>query len=185
MGHSLYCGVTESGKTTLARYHARRFDQLGHKNIVYDPVGTATAGGGWPARSIIFTGDDESKFMDYLSRHDVYHAHIWVDEAGDHFGVQDIENHWIFRRGRHKGFFVNPIAQRPKMLAPNVRNQCATAYVFRLAVDDANEIGKDFGHTSLGNIVSMLDTGDYIMLRSGRPQIERGNVFNQLKGKSK
>lgn len=104
MGHSLYCGVTESGKTTLARYHARRFDQLGHKNIVYDPVGTATAGGGWPARSIIFTGDDESKFMDYLSRHDVYHAHIWVDEAGDHFGVQDIENHWIFRRGRHKGF---------------------------------------------------------------------------------
>lgn len=178
MSHTLFAGVTESGKTTMARHFARHFAGLGQRIIVYDPVGTATAGGDWPESSVVF--NDAEKFMQYCDRPDVYHAHIFVDEAGDHFGVADRENHWLFRRGRHKGFFMYPIAQRPKMLAPNVRTQCSTAYIFRLSMSDADEIGADFGHTKLSNIVSTLDQGDYLMLRSGRPQIERGNIFKTL-----
>jgi len=183
MSHTLFAGVTESGKTTMARYFARNFARQGHRIIVYDPVGTNTAGGGWPESAVMF--DDVDKFMAYCDRPDVYHAHIFVDEAGDHFGVSDKDNHWLFRRGRHKGFFMYPIAQRPKMLAPNVRTQCSTAYIFRLAMSDADEIGADLGHSKLSNIVSTLDTGDYLMLKSGRPQIERGNIFQTLNAKPK
>lgn len=178
MTHTLFTGVTQSGKTTMARHFCRQFDKMGQRTIVYDPVGTITAGGDWPERSVKF--DDPEEFMEYVNRDDVYHAHIFVDEAGDHFGVSDKDNHWLFRRGRHKGFILYPIAQRPKMLAPNVRTQCGKAYVFRLAKDDANEVGADFGHSNLHNIITTLDVGDYIMLTSGSPEIKRGNIFNQL-----
>lgn len=178
MTHTAFFGVTQSGKTTMARHFCRAFDKLGHKTIVYDPVGTITAGGDWPERSVKF--DDPEKFMEYVSRDDVYQAHIFVDEAGDHFTVSDKENHWLFRRGRHKGFILYPISQRPKMLAPNVRTQCGRAFVFRLAMQDANEIGADYGHTNLHHLITQLDRGDYIELESGSPHIKRGNIFNQL-----
>lgn len=186
MGHTLIAGVTECGKTTLARHLCRSFDARGQKTIVYDPMGTPTAGGEWGKHSVVFNDESPERFLEYLSRPDVYHAHVFCDEAGDYFTVSDKDNHWLFRRGRHKGFFMYPITQRPKMVAPNVRAQCGTAYVFRLSMSDADEIGADFGHTKLSDIVSALDVGDYVMLKSGRPQIERGNIFNQLsKGKSK
>lgn len=180
MTHRIFAGVTQSGKTTLARHFCRSFAAMGHKTIVYDPVGTKTAGGEWATNSVVFNGDDPTEFFDYLKRDDVYHAHVFCDEAGDYFGVSDRLNHWLLRRGRHKGFFVNVISQRPKMLAPNVRTQCGQAFIFRLAVDDADEIGRDFGHTNLGKHVSALDKGEYLMLISGTPAIAKGNVFKQL-----
>lgn len=182
MGHTLFAGVTESGKTTLARYISRKLCALNNRVVVYDPMGTPTAGGEWGEKAVIFRDDTPERFLKYLDRSDVNHAHVFCDEAGDYLTVSDKENHWLFRRGRHKGLFMYPIMQRPKMVAPNVRSMCGTAFVFRLAVDDADEIGKDFGHTKLSNIVSTLDTGQYVKLKSGSPKIERGDIFQTLKG---
>lgn len=178
MGHTLFVGVTESGKTTMARHFARGYAALGHRIIVYDPVGTKTAGGGWPASAVMFS--EVEPLFEYLERDDVNHAHVFIDEAGDFMGVSDKDKHWLLRRGRHKGFFVNIISQRPKMLAPNVRTQCNVAYMFRLSMNDADEIGADFGHSKLSNIVSKLDKGEYLRLESGSPHIKRGSLFKQL-----
>lgn len=178
--HTLICGVTMSGKTTLAHAVANALAIEGHNIIVYDPVGTATAVGNWPKSAVIF--DDEQEFFDYLTRPDVFHAHIFIDEAGDVFSAQKRENLWLLTRGRHFGFFVYLIAQRPKMILPSARNQCGLAYVFRLAVDDLKEIGKDYGFSDLDK--NSLDKGDFLMLLSGSPQYQRGNIFSLLKGQS-
>jgi adenylylsulfate kinase-like enzyme len=45
--HTLYTGVSLTGKTTLARSIARQLHAKGHRGIVYDPTLTATLGGGW------------------------------------------------------------------------------------------------------------------------------------------
>jgi len=120
--------------------------------IVFDPVMTPTAAGYWPESAVIF--DDETEFFEYLIRDDVSGAHVFIDEAGDVFNLSKSYNNWLLTRGRHFGFSVFLIAQRPKMLAPTVRNQCGRAYIFRLAKDDLKEIGADFGFSDLHKIES-------------------------------
>lgn len=169
--HSLYCGVTQTGKTTLAREHSRILKSHSQDVIVYDPVATKTAGGGWAADIIT---DDFDALLNYLENRNKA-AHVFIDEAGEHFGVGDRHSHWLLTRGRHKGLFINLIAQRPKMLAPTVRTQCGRAYAFRMSPDDLTEIGQDFGHGQLGK--TLLEKGDYLVLNSGLSAIGKFNVF--------
>lgn len=171
--HSLYCGVTQTGKTTLARSHSRILKSHGQFVIVYDPVNTTTThGGGWAADIIT---DDFDALLHYLETRRGA-AHVFIDEAGEHFGVGDRDSHWLLTRGRHKGLFINLIAQRPKMLAPTVRTQCGRAYAFRMSPDDLTEIGQDFGHGQLGK--TLLEKGDYLVLNSGASAIAKHNVFS-------
>jgi len=171
--HTLICGVTMSGKTTLAHKFAKELAAKGQTIIVFDPVMTPTAAGSWPENTILF--DDEHDFFDYLIQPDVNRAHIFVDESADVFNLSKPWNNWLLTRGRHFGFSVFLIAQRPKMLPPTVRNQCGRAYVFRLAKDDLKEIGADFGFSDLHKIE--LDKGDFLLLNSGSAQFQKGNVF--------
>ncbi len=174
--HTLICGVTESGKTTLARKIARDLSAAGQNIIIYDPVATGTCGGGWPEAAIIFA--DEDDIFEYLSREDVSGAHVFVDEAGEIFGNDKRHNLWLLTRGRHYGFHVLMIAQRPKMILPTARNQVSRTYMFRLARDDAREVGADMGHTGIEKII--LDTGDFLVLLSGQASIKRANIFDLL-----
>lgn len=180
--HILYCGVTLSGKTTLARHHSRILLREGYDVTVYDPVGTATAGGEWTPEKF----DGEYKEFNDLDKFLLYLVHakgtperpifVFVDESADIFGHQNSEAHWIPRRVRHQDVYLRLISQRPKMLPPNVRTQCAHTYMFRLAADDAKMVAADSGHGSDVSQIN-LDSGDFLLLISGSASIERGNVF--------
>lgn len=179
--HVLYCGVTQTGKTTLARHHARILDRAGYDVAVYDPVLTDTHGGGWPENAKLMS--DPEKLHQYIAtakgepKRPVY---LFVDESADIFGHSQTDAHWIPRRVRHQGVYLRMIAQRPKMLHPNVRTQCAYAYVLRLSGDDAKTICDDFGH---GREISQtpLDKGDCMLLTSGSRDVEFFNVFELVK----
>lgn len=175
--HTLICGVTMTGKTTLAHYFASLFAGMGHNVIVFDPIGTRTASGSWPESAVIF--DEPTEFMEYMNNSDVKHAHVFIDEADEVFSLSQRENYWLLKKGRHFGLFIYLITQRPKMVAPTCRKQCGKAYLFRLAMDDMREIAADYGHSDIHKIP--LDTGDCIGLLSGRSAIERFNVFNIVK----
>lgn len=179
--HTGYFGVTQSGKTTLARSVARSLAAQGHVIIVHDPVGTSTAGGDWPEKAIIF--DDVEPFLEYLESDECPPAHVFIDEAGDVFGHTQRENSWLATKGRHFGLYLHIITQRPKMILPNVRGQIGKAYVFRLSREDLREVGGDFGHS--GIISESLDTGDFMVLNSGSAQYSRANVFSLLTPSSK
>lgn len=174
--HSLIVGVTESGKTTLAHALAADLMAQGQRIIVFDPVGSFTKKGTWPAGAVIF--DDEDLFFEYLADDRVCHAHVFVDEAGEVFNASKRHNLWLLTRGRHYGLSVYMICQRPKMLLPAARGQASRAYIFRLAVSDLKEISADMGFSDLENIP--LDRGDFIMLVSGSAQMERANIFSLL-----
>lgn len=178
--HVLYVGVTQSGKTTLARHHARILDAAEYDVVVYDPVGTPTAGGDWPEKVQRF--DDPQKFLIWLVKAEGKPERpifVFVDESADIFGHTNTDANWIPRRVRHQNVYLRLISQRPKMLPPNVRTQCAHCYLFRLAADDMRMICADFGH---GPEISQksLDTGDYVLLVSGSSEIEVANVFDQI-----
>lgn len=175
--HALICGVTQSGKTTLAHALAQLLESQGENIIVFDPVGTKTAKGSWPQTAMVF--DEEEEFFEYLEREDVFNAHVFIDESGEIFTSQKRHRLWLLTRGRHMesgGFTVYMIAQRPKMILPTARTQAGVCYMFRLASDDARDIGRDFGFSGLDK--ENLDTGDFLILLSGSSSYQRANVFS-------
>jgi hypothetical protein len=174
--HALICGVTLSGKTTLARSIARDVADAGQNVIVYDPVGTTTGGGGWPSSAVVF--DDPDEFIEYMNHPAVNCAHVFVDEADEVFSLSHKGNFWLPKKGRHFGFQLYMITQRPKMIAPTARKQVGVCYMFRLAVDDARELAADFGFSDAHKI--MLDKGDFLVLNSGQASILRANIFDLL-----
>lgn len=182
--HVLYCGVTMTGKTTLAREHASILSAAKYQVIVYDPVGTDTANGNWPDDAEVI--NDPVKFHEKIEEletsdpdpeHPVF---FFVDESADIFGHSETHAHWIARRIRHSEVYLRMIAQRPNMLHPSVRTQCSYVYMLRLSKDDARIICGDMGHGA-EVYAEVLDKGDCLMLTSGSSQVERFNVF-QLVG---
>lgn len=178
--HTGYFGVTQSGKTTLARAVARKLSDDGHIVGVFDPVGTATAGGDWPENAIIF--EDAEEMLWFVEQENCPPMHLFVDEAAEVFGHSFRENSWLATRGRHYGIYLHIITQRPKMILPNVRGQIGRAYVFRLSNEDMREVGADFGHSGLNHF--SLDTGDFLILNSGSAALARNNVFKLLESAS-
>lgn len=179
--HTAYYGVTLSGKTTLARAIAR--DLSGKSTlIIYDPVLSDTLGGGWPTENAIIVSEPD-ELLAILCDDKCPPAEVFIDESADIFGHAHPENDWLATRGRHFGLYLHIIAQRPKMIRPNVRNQMARTYCFRLARDDMKEVGADNGFSDL--VREELDTGDFLILNSGSATYTRANIFNLLKGHAK
>lgn len=174
--HSLYTGVTQSGKTTLARSIARAMCDAGARVIVYDPLGSATAGGGWGKGAELF--DDKEAFLDCIYSPETINAHVFIDEAHNIFAHDDKSNLWLLTEGRHYFLTLHLLTQRPKKVHPDARTNCGRCYMFRLAQDDAREIGADYGHSGINRI--SLDKGDFLILNSGSAEFSRANVFNLL-----
>lgn len=192
--HRLFTGVTLSGKTTAARVFSRKYCAARIPTVVFDPTAsTETAGGYWGDGAIVF--EDAGTFLEYVNTIDFSKRRqadpeqfgacmLFVDEADEIFSQSQRENFWLAKKGRHAGVYCNIITQRPKMIAPTVRNQCAEAWVFRLAADDMRMIGADYGHDLSKEI---LDKGDYLRIISAASTYSRGNIFRDLhrkKGKA-
>lgn len=128
--HTLICGQTESGKSTLAAYFARSYVAAGRPVLILDPIGV-----GWPSgRGVLWTADPD--YFSYQAKR-CRGALLVVDEAGEAVGTFQRQMQWVTTRSRHLGHSALLVAQRPPMVAPNVRNQCRRLYLFTLAPEDA------------------------------------------------
>jgi DNA helicase HerA-like ATPase len=173
--HTLYTGVTQSGKTTLARTIERELFSSGHRTIVYDPLGTSTAGGDWASDEVY---DNLDEFIDIIYHPDTVDAHVFIDEAHNLLGHADKTHYWLLTEGRHHYLTLHLMTQRPNKLHPDVRTNCGQCMMFRLSSNDASLIGADFGFNGLDKI--KLDTGDFLVLKSGQSEFSRANVFQLL-----
>lgn len=174
--HELYTGVTQSGKTTLARAVSRALDEKGARIAVLDPMLTLTAGGGWGKNALVF--DDTEKFLDFVHSEECVNTHLFIDEAHNIFKHTELENMWLLTEGRHYWLTLHLMTQRPKKIHPDARTNCGRCYMFRLAQDDAKEIGADFGFSDVHK--QELDRGDFLILNSGSAEYSRANVFKLL-----
>ena len=154
--------------------HSRSSLAAGINTVVYDPLGTATAGGDWGEGAIIH--QDIDPFLDMMYDPKFIDSMIFVDEAHHIFNHENKEHLWLLTEGRHHGMNFNLITQRPTKVHPDARSNCGTCYMFRLAFDDAKNVGNDFGHSAIHKI--NLDKGDFLVLISGSSEYKTANVFN-------
>ncbi len=174
--HTLYTGVTQSGKTTMARLIARQALKAKRRVIVYDPLGTPTAGGEWGEKAEIY--EDMEAFLSVAYDPETVNATLFIDEAHHIFNHADKSHLWLLTQGRHYGMELHLITQRPTKVHPDARTNCGRCFMFRLAHDDSRAIGLDYGFSDIHKI--SLDKGDFLLLNSGSSEFSRGNVFQLL-----
>jgi hypothetical protein len=128
MAHSLILGMTESGKTSLAKQLARGYKERGIGVLVLDPMND-------PEWACDYKTDDVDEFLSvyWNSRR----CAAFIDEAGEAVGQYDTAMHRTATKGRHWGHANHYISQRGTMIACTVRDQCSHLFLFATALKDS------------------------------------------------
>lgn len=152
MAHCLIIGMTESGKTTLAKRLVQEYRQRGVKSIVLDPLSD-------PSWNADFVTDDPARFRNvvFSSRH----CAVFIDEAGDAIGHHEREMFPVATKGRHWGHNVHFLSQRGMQIHPTVRDQCGHLFLFACSMKDAKQFSDEWNKPILAKEVPFLKKGNY------------------------
>lgn len=140
MAHSLICGISESGKTHLARHLAGLYRHYGIKVLVLDPLRDPR----WPCD--ILTTDPE-KFLKIAKASK--RLALFIDESGQTIGRHNQAMEWITTMSRHNGHNAHVICQRLTQVSPTVRDQCQHLFCFRVSQRDAEMLADEWSHKEL------------------------------------
>lgn len=166
MAHGLICGMTESGKSTLAKRLSAELIAAGITVLVLDPIQDP----GWHTQ---YATADQSQFLQWYwnSRSCV----AFIDESGEAVGrYNDVMNRTA-TKGRHWGHSNFYIAQEATQIAPLVRGQCSSLYLFTSAAKEGERMAAEFNAPELLQCTT-LPRGQYF--KAGRFQpVQRGRVF--------
>src|SRR5437899_23057 len=126
--HTLILGMTESGKSTLAKILSRQLKAVGKVVVVLDPL----ADTGWEATEVV---DSPERFGAYLrANRSVYGI---VDEGGEVFNEgYNREYDWWATRSRHYGHSVAFVTQRGIQIPRTMRDQTNRLYLFTSSKSD-------------------------------------------------
>lgn len=161
MAHCLILGMTESGKTTLAKLLSARYRYHGIPVIVCDSL----CDPGW---SCDYQTSDPDDFLRVFwnSRRCVG----IIDEAGDAVGKYNDLMQQTATKGRHWGHSTHYISQRGVQLSTTVRHQCSRLFLFTSASSDGKIHANEWNQPRLaechtfaqGNFISCTRYGEVI-----------------------
>ena len=166
MPHTLIAGMTESGKTTLAKRFAARSKKAGRKVLVLDPMLDD-----WQCD---YQTSNPADFLNVFWREKSCDAYI--DESGDTIGHYESEMIRTATRGRHWGHNVYYITQRPTMISPSVRTQCRILCLFVVGRKDAEILSQEYNEDQLKNAYKLDPGVCYVVRRHAKTKII--NVFD-------
>lgn len=140
MAHSLVLGMTESGKTSLAKRIAADLHAKGEPVIVLDPLND-------PEWKCGFRSSDSDEFLRvfWASRQ----CFAFIDEGADVVGRYDDAMRQTATRGRHWGHSCFYISQRGASINTTVRAQCRRLFLFCSASEDCKILAREFNRPEL------------------------------------
>lgn len=151
MPHVLINGMTESGKTTLAKRLAAKYKESNVGVIVLDPLHDPQ----WQAD---FQTADPDEFLSVVRQSQ--RCAVFIDEAGESVGQFDKQMHWLATRARHYGHNSHFLSQRGAQLAKTVRDQCSRLFLFCSSLDDCKIHAREWNKEELKQANS-LAVGEY------------------------
>lgn len=150
--HNLIVGISNSGKSNLAKSICAMKKKLDNVCVIYDP----TKSSGWRS-SCKFSSPE--KFLNYIDS--VNSANVFIDEAKSLWDYDQKLADKLLYRGRHRGLLVFLICQRGKgMIPPNARNMCSRVFAFKQNYADAKDLAESFSDILL--TASSLKIGEYV-----------------------
>lgn len=135
MSHGTIAGMTESGKTHLAKMalgpiFAKRVRVI----VLHKPKEI------WPKESCHWQTSDPEEFLAYYERVARYNekegasAVAFMELSDSDATKYDIRFHKLFTQGRHDGFRCFFMTQRAASVHPAIRENCSLIYLFNCAV---------------------------------------------------
>lgn len=152
MAHSLILGMSESGKTTLARKLAAYYKSHGIGVIVLDPLRDP----GWQCD---FITADQDKFLDVFWNSQSCMA--FLDEGAESVGRYDNAMKKTATQGRHWGHCCHFITQHGMDLSPVVRGQCRYLFLFASSRQQGEVLAKEYNQPELITCTD-LKQGEYL-----------------------
>lgn len=146
MAHSLFLGMTEMGKTTLARGMCSVYRARGFETIVLDPMRDPR----WKASFLTADGDE---FLDIAKRS--RKCMLFADEGSQSVGRYNLEMEWIVTQSRHWGHSANIICQGGTQLAVIIRDQCSHVFLFACGARTAKMLSEEFNAPDLELCVAL------------------------------
>lgn len=178
--HVIIVGMTDSGKSTLAKALCRAYRRRGIETLVLDP----TRANDWGAS---FQTHDVDEFLRVYWARETEYCMAFFDESGVSIGHFNREAQAPATMGRKKGHLNHFIVQRLTQISPNVRGMCSELYLFRCSRSDALTLADEFNCKELAEAGSLAMPNDgtergaeYFHLRSGG-KCERKNLFKTEK----
>ena len=119
MPHVLINGMTESGKTTLAKRLAAEYKKSGVGVIILDPLHDP----GWQCD---FQTDDPDEFLSVCKKSE--RCALFIDEGSQSVGQYDTQMHWLATMARHHGHNSHFISQRGRSEERRVGKECRSRW---------------------------------------------------------
>lgn len=160
MPHVLILGMTESGKTTLAKKLCKDYQKRKIACIVLDPLRDP----GWsdaPDSDLFFQTVDKDEFLATVKASQ--RCAVFIDESGESVGQYDTTMHWLATRGRHYGHNCHFISQRGQQIAKTVRDQCGRLFLFTCSLTDAKILADEWNKPVLRE-AHMLEQGEFFIV---------------------
>lgn len=154
MSHSLIIGMTESGKTTLAKLIVKNAKKKKIKTAVLDPLKD-------PHFGADFNTANQEEFLAWIKKNKS--AVLVIDEAGTSVGRYNTAMEWVVTTSRHLGHSSILICQGAAQLSPLVRGQCTVCYLFSSTLATLKTISEDFNAPELLKI-GRLTRGEFYLV---------------------
>lgn len=155
MAHSLIVGMTESGKSTLARRMVAGYKTEGLHTLILDPLDDPA----WYNAGASYLTTDGDKFLEIVFKS--RKCAIFVDESGEAIGRYGGAMKKLATRSRHYGHNAHFISQRAVDIDKTIRDQCTYLFCFRVSRGDAETLANEYGYEELLEC-SRLNQGEFI-----------------------
>lgn len=175
MAHGLVVGQTEAGKSSLVKWLIREMLRHGRPVLILDPLYDDDF-----REMGDFHTDDPELFFKVAWRNKS--CNLVIDEAGEMIGQHGRDLNKLATQSRHLGHSAIFITQRPALLAPTIRAQCAWLAAFSVSPDDAKLLAGDFNAPALITAAPAFGKGDYMLCRRMQPP-QISNIFREINGR--
>jgi len=166
MAHVLILGMTESGKSTLAKSLCAEAKKRELGTLVLDPL----ADPDWCAD---YQTRNASEFLQVVKNSES--CAVFIDESGESVGRYNDEMFWLATRGRHYGHICHFISQRGQQISKTVRDQCGRLYLFNCSLSDAKLLADEWNKEELRKAHTLAKGEFFIVQRFG--EVKRAKLF--------
>lgn len=158
--HTLISGMTESGKTVLAKIICLTLKKSGKKCAVLDPLHDI----GWQCD---FQTHDGPTFLAWARRPENQTSYLFIDEGSISVGKYDTQMQWLATMSRHWGHSVFFVTQDATQIAPIIRSNCSRVFLFASPEAAGKRISEEFNQPKLRGAPRLARGHFYIVSRFG------------------